>query len=201
MLSTTATLRDHRCTAWPARPATTPSAVPQPPAPMIAMRCIHQVQNAKCRVMNERQTVFNSSFRTLHSSFQFVLRAAQQATDVGPVHEDDQRAAAERDREQRREASRRRSRAPKHPNAERYTRGGRDRAERDVARAPDDEQKDEGDKTDCRRREQEKDAKPCRHALAAAKLEPDRKTVADDDRERSRRNPPVETEIIRQQTA
>src|SRR5437868_1930159 len=115
MLSTTAALRDHRRTAWPARPATTPSAVPQPPAPMIAMRCIHQVQNAKCSVMNERQTVFNASFIILRSSFQFVLRAAQQATDVSPVHEDDQHAAAERDRNQLSEEHRCLRRACKQP--------------------------------------------------------------------------------------
>src|SRR5205085_10642371 len=145
--------------------------------------------------MNWEVLFFHSSFCVHRSSFQLVLRAAQQAADVGSVHVDDQCAASERDREQWREASRRRSRAPKYPDAERHTRGGRDRTERDVARAPDDEQEDNGDDANRRRREREKDAETRRHAFAAAKLEPDREAVPDDGGEGGGGDPPADAEV------
>src|SRR5215216_4047667 len=78
---------------------------------------------------NKAQITKNS----FHTSFQLVLRAAEQAADVAPVHEDDQCAADECDRNERRGAcGRRAAEACKQPDAWGHQRGGRDRAERDV---------------------------------------------------------------------
>ena len=70
-----------------------------------------------------------------------------------------------------------------------------DRAERDVARAPDDQNEDDERERHDERREREEDADARRHALAAAKPQPDGEAMPDDGRDGARGDQPVDAEV------
>src|SRR5205823_9518221 len=91
-----------------------------------------------------------------------------------------------------------RGRAAGQPGGERQGRRRRYRAERDVARRPDDDDEGRQRAQKRQRREDCEDTEPRRNALPAAEAEPQGEAVARDDRERGGRDPPVHAEVASQ---
>ena len=166
MSAATCTSRAHSRTSWPTRPRCTASAVPQLPAPRIAI-------------------VRTSGFPRHQPQADPLLGPGQHAapgsSGAGTTMSIDAASAAATHR--RRAAGGVRDRRQRHRREH--------RADRDVPRDPDSAQKDGERRADRQRRQHGEDAARGRDALAAAEAKPDRKDMADDGGETGRRRAPL----------
>ncbi len=124
-------------------------------------------------------------------SLKFVLSAAYQSCDICPMHQDDQQSIGYRGRDHVRESHDRPDESVLQPDKHWDCRCGNDRAERNVTRQPNNQEKKTAGENHCQRRQAEKDSDARRYSFAAAKTKPNRETVTHNDRQCRSGNKPV----------